>query len=156
MKTRKHITLDEPEASTMSRDDQIAILEKQLADPKTGARECAALSRQISILKGDIEPGVYHRLGVTGKSVERRKLKPDLEGKGLGPALSRVCFEGFWYLQIVRNLAGLTSMAGDLIPRLSSSERKHFEAEAERIQAMTPEEREAWEDEEMTKHPLWG
>lgn len=60
MKPRKEITL-EPESATMSREDQIAILEKRLTDPQTGARECAAISRQLSILKGIIEPGVYVR-----------------------------------------------------------------------------------------------
>ena len=66
------ITFDPPE---MTREAQIAILEKQLADPETKARNAAAISRQISILKGDIEPGVYRHESQDAYNERKRKQK---------------------------------------------------------------------------------
>jgi hypothetical protein len=63
---KSKITL-EPEALT--KEQQIELLERQLQNCKP--RDAAAISRQLSILKGDLTPGVYQHVSPT--SMEQRR-----------------------------------------------------------------------------------
>jgi hypothetical protein len=69
---RPKITLN-PETPELSRENQIALLEKQLASPDCKPGQAAAISRQLAILRGDITPGRYVRVGATGESIDDRK-----------------------------------------------------------------------------------
>jgi hypothetical protein len=70
---KSKITL-EPEAITKER--QIELLERQLQNAKP--RECAAISRQLSILRGDVTPGVYRHESTTSFD-QRQQQKQAME-----------------------------------------------------------------------------
>jgi hypothetical protein len=72
MKPRKQITL-EPASPEMTKEQQIALLEKQLLDPNCSPKDAAPLSRQIAILKGLIQVGVYQHSTTSFDQRQERK-----------------------------------------------------------------------------------